>query len=72
MHNWHKGTLIILDGAIQVKYKDMIGIPPKLCQHRIYLDDNTKPICQRPYYLNPKYSLKVKQEIDKLLDVGFI
>lgn len=25
-------------------YKDMKGIPPELCQHRIYLEDNAKPI----------------------------
>ena len=58
--------------VIAWSYKDMTGIPPKLCQHCIYLEENTKPICQRPYHLNPKYSLKVKQEIDKLLDSGFI
>ena len=58
--------------VIAWSYKDMTGIPPKLCQHRIYLEENTKPVCQRPYRLNPKYSLKVKQEIDKLLDAGFI
>ena len=29
-------------------------------------------MCQRLYHLNPKYSLKVKKEIDKLLDVRFI
>ena len=41
-------------------YKDMMGIPPELCQHRIYLEDIAKPIYQSPYRLNPKYSLKVK------------
>ena len=58
--------------VIAWSYKDMMGIPPNLCQHRIYLEDNTKPICQSPYRINPKYSLKVKQEIDKLLDAGVI
>ena len=30
------------------------------------------PIKQRQYRLNPKYSLLVKEEIDKLLEAGFI
>ena len=32
--------------VIAWSYKDMMGIPPKLCQHRISLEDNTKPVCQ--------------------------
>jgi hypothetical protein len=36
------------------------------------LKENAKPVRQRQYRLNPKYSLKVKEELDKLLDAGFI
>jgi transposase InsO family protein len=36
------------------------------------LEDNVKPIRQRQRRLNPKYSLLVKEEIDKLLEIGFI
>ena len=31
-----------------------------------------KPVQQWQYRLNPNYSVKVKEEIDKLLQVGFI
>ena len=33
---------------------------------------DAKPVQQREYRLNPNYAIKVKEEIDKLLKVGFI
>jgi hypothetical protein len=53
-------------------YKDLKGVPPEICQHQIVLETNAKPIRQRQYRMNPKYSLMVKEEIDKLLECGFI
>ena len=53
-------------------YKDLKGIPPEVCQHHIILEEGAKPIRQRQRRLNPKYSLLVKEELDKLLDIGFI
>ena len=53
-------------------YKDLKGIPREVCQHRIILESNTKRVKQRQYRMNPKYSLMVKEEIDKLLECGFI
>ena len=41
-------------------------------EHRIILEPNTKPIRQKQYCINPKYYLLVKEEIDKLLECGFI
>jgi hypothetical protein len=53
-------------------YKDLKGVPPEICQHQIVLESNAKPVRQRQYRMNPKYSLMVKEEIDKLLECGFI
>ena len=53
-------------------YKDLKGVPPDICQHQIVLEPNAKPVRQRQYRMNPKYSLMVKEEIDKLLECGFI
>lgn len=53
-------------------YKDLKGVPPKICEHQIILEDNAKPVQQRPYRLNPKYSALVHKEIKKLLECGFI
>ena len=51
---------------------DLKGIPPELGQYHIDLMDGFVPIKQRQYRLNPKYSLMVKEEIDRLLEAGLI
>ena len=53
-------------------YADLRGIPAEIAEHRIVLEDDVRPIRQRQHRLNPKYSLLVKEELDKLLRVGFI
>ena len=53
-------------------YEDMRGLDPQLYQHQIHLSTDAKPIAQRRYRMNPNYAAKVKEEIDKLLRVGFI
>ena len=53
-------------------YEDMQGLDPQLYQHQIHLSKDTKPVAQRSYCMNPNYATKVKDEIDKLLRVGFI
>ena len=53
-------------------YEDMKGVLPKVVQHMIPIWDDVKRVQQRPYDMNPKYKMIVKEKIDKLLDVGFI
>ena len=53
-------------------HTDLKGIPPHLGQHRIDLMEGSVPVRQRQYRLNPKYSMLVKEEIDKLTEAGFI
>ena len=53
-------------------YEDMKGLDPKFYQHRINLATNAKPVQQRRYRMNPNYAARVKEEIDKLLKIGFI
>ena len=53
-------------------YKDLRGVSPSICEHHIELEDGARPIRQRPHRLNPKYSLLVKEEIEKLINIGFI
>jgi hypothetical protein len=53
-------------------YEDMKGIPPHICEHKIELKPNTKPIKQSRYRMNLNYAAKVKEKIDKLLKAGFI
>jgi hypothetical protein len=51
---------------------DLEGIPAELGEHAIDLQEGAVPVRQRQYRLNPRYSLMVKGEIDRLLEAGFI
>ena len=51
---------------------DLTGISPHLGEHRIDLVEGAVPVRQRQYRLNPRYSLMVKEDIDRLLEAGFI
>ena len=53
-------------------FEDMNILDPAFCQHQIHLNKDAKPVYQRRYRLNPNHAVKVKEEIDKLLKVGFI
>ena len=53
-------------------FKDMKGLDPTFCQHQINLHKDAKLVQQRRSKLNPNYTVKGKEEIDKLLRTGFI
>jgi hypothetical protein len=46
-------------------------IPPELALHRIELDITTPLTHQARYKLNPNYATTIKQNINKLLTIGF-
>ena len=52
--------------------KDIKGINPLICIHRIHLEENAKTTRQPQRRLNPYMKEVVKNEILKLLDVGII
>ncbi|OAE21411.1 hypothetical protein AXG93_3954s1000 [Marchantia polymorpha subsp. ruderalis] len=54
------------------RIEDMNGIPARYGEHWIDLLDGAVVVRQRQYRLNPKYSLLVKEEIDKYLSAGII
>ena len=54
------------------EYSDMKGIDPSFYSHKINLKEDAKPVIQQRYRRNPNYAKEVKEEIDKLLRVGFI
>eukprot|EP00253_Pinus_taeda_P008492 PITA_08492 len=53
-------------------YIDMQGIHPNTCTHHIYTDDKLKPVRQPQRRMNPTMKEIVKEELHKLLSVGFI
>ncbi|CAM6125094.1 unnamed protein product [Calypogeia fissa] len=70
--NTYKDLLLEFKGVFAWSHHDLTGIAPQYGEHRIDLKEEAVPIRQRQYRLNPKYSLKVKEELDKLLEAGFI
>jgi hypothetical protein len=52
-------------------YKDLKSIHPELAQHRIELDTSIPLTHHAKYKMNPNYVV-VKQDIDKMLTIGFI
>ncbi|KAG9458256.1 hypothetical protein H6P81_002764 [Aristolochia fimbriata] len=58
--------------AIGWSLSDIEGINPKICTHRILMEDNYKPSIQPQKRLNPTLQEVVKKEVIKLLDAGII
>ncbi len=66
--------------ALLQEYKDIFAwnyinfkrIPPCIVQHQIEFDITIPHVHQVRYQMNPNYVVVVKQDLDKLLNVGFI
>ena len=53
-------------------YEDMSGLDPSIVQHHLPLVPHARPVKQKLRRLHPRWSLQVKEEIQKQLSVGFI
>jgi hypothetical protein len=53
-------------------YDEMKGIPPEVVVHTIPMVEGARPRHVPAYRTNPKYGALIKEELKKLLDVGFI
>ncbi|RVW74208.1 Ribonuclease HI [Vitis vinifera] len=53
-------------------YEDMPGLDPSIIQHRLPLLLHAKPVKQKLRRLHPRWSLQVKEAIQKQLSVGFL
>ena len=58
--------------AIGYTLDDLKGISPTLCQHKINLEEDAKPVCDHQCQLNPQMKEVVRKEILKLLEAGII
>ena len=58
--------------AIGYTLDDLKGISPTLCQHKINLEKDAKPVINHQRRLNPKMKEVVRKEILKLLEAGII
>ena len=53
-------------------YENMPGLDPSIVQHHLPLMSHARPVKQKLRRLHPRWSLQVKEEIQKQLSVGFI
>lgn len=51
-------------------HKDLKGVPPELCVHRIPLVEGAIPVRKRSYRMNKNYVVRVTGEINRMLEVG--
>ena len=58
--------------AIGYTLDNLKGISPTLCQHKIKLEEDAKPVINHQRRLNPKMKEVVRNEILKLLKAGII
>jgi hypothetical protein len=58
--------------AIGYTLDDLKGISPTLCQHKINMEPDVKPVINHQRRLNPKMKDVVRTEILKLLEAGII
>jgi len=59
-------------GSFAWSYADMPGLDPNLILHHLPLDPGVKLVKQKLRKMHPHIALLVKEELKKLLDVGFI
>nr|GEV48436.1 DNA-directed DNA polymerase [Tanacetum cinerariifolium] len=52
--------------------KNLKGIDPRFCTHKILMEDDYKPTVQSQKRINPKIHDVIKKEVIKLLDAGMI
>ena len=53
-------------------YEDMPGLDPTIVQHHLPILPHARPVKQNLRRLHPRWSLQVKEEIQKQLRVGFL
>ena len=57
---------------LDILFDDLKGISPTLCQHKINMEPDAKPVVNHQRRLNPKMKEVVIKEILKLLEAGII
>nr|GEW25776.1 reverse transcriptase domain-containing protein [Tanacetum cinerariifolium] len=57
---------------LKYKLSDIKGIDPKICTHKILMEEDFEPAVQHQRRVNPKIHDVIKQEVLKFLDVGLI
>jgi DNA integrity scanning protein DisA with diadenylate cyclase activity len=60
------------EDLFQNTFLELKGIKGVMGEMKIELKPGSKPVRHRPYHINPRIKLKVKKEINNMLEVGLI
>jgi len=55
-----------------MSHEDMLGIPPLIIVHKLMVDPSYEPVNQRRQSFAPEQNQAIAEEVQKLLQVGFI
>ena len=53
-------------------YQDMLGLDLDIVQHKLPLNPGSSPVKQKLRRMRPEMSLKIKEEVRKQFDAGFL
>jgi hypothetical protein len=67
-----KQLLTELKDVFAWNYMELKRIPKPICEHKIELIADARPIKQHAYQMNLNYAQRVREDLDKLLDAQFI
>src|SRR4051794_13126229 len=59
-------------GAMGYTLDDLKGISPTICQHKINIEPDAKPVVEHQRRFNPKMKDVIKNEVIKILEAGII
>ena len=62
----------LLSTIFSLSYDEILGIDPRIVEHKIKTYPNAKPFRQRLHVVNPRKAPMIKVEIEKVLKAGFI
>ena len=74
-HDERSGLIDLLRSYLDVfawSYEDIPGLDPTIVQHHLPILPHARPVKQKLRRLHPRWSLQVKEEIQKQLTVGFL
>ena len=74
-HGERSGLIDLLKSYLDVfawSYEDMLSLDPTIVQHHLPILPHARPIKQKLRRLHPRWSLQVKEEIQKQLSVSFL
>lgn len=52
--------------------KDIPGIPETVARHSLHVNKDARPVCQKKWTFSEEKRVAIDEEIDKILDEGFI